>query len=142
MSDAWAAAYDRLCLRDEHEMRHREFFATFLQLAHVTPAAADVSVRELELLREENDVLVLRLNTQTLRLEASERARGAAEMKVEDEKARSAKLRARVGRLQEELAEKARAYAALTDEHLVTQMQQRVLGERLAAMEKGETERK
>lgn len=131
MSDPWKELADRLLKRDKAEKADSEYFQAFAQMARLRSTTADASldklVRENCEIREENETLVTRLNTQTVRLESSKDHILDLQKVVKGQESKIAKLQRRITQLTQELAEKNRLFEILNDEHLIAQIQLNVL---------------
>lgn len=133
MSDPWKELAERLVKRDKAEKTDSEYFKAFAQMARLRATTADASldklVRENCEIREENETLVTRLNTQTVRLESANGQILDLQKAVKSRDSKMAKLQKRITQLTQELSEKNRLFEILNDEHLIAQIQLNVLKE-------------
>lgn len=140
MKDIWNEVAALLGTRDAAEGADSAYYDAFSQLARFRTACNDPNLdrltKENTQLREENELLVLRLNLQTLRLEANgERIRELSST-VKAQEGKLARSQQKVAQLTTELAEKNRLFEVFNDEHLIMQIQQNVLSDKVAALER------
>lgn len=129
--DPWTQVAARLSLRDELEQHNADFYRSFTQLARYHPTSPDRLAKENRLLHQENESLISRLNSQTLRLELAEsRARDYVKA-IESHKSRISRLQLKVEQLTLEIAEKNRSIQIMSDEHMITQIQQNVMADQV-----------
>lgn len=135
MLDPWKELLDRLGKRDKVEKNDVKYFEAFSQLARLRTTTSDASldklVRENCEIREENETLVSRLNTQTVRLEAANGQIKELHNTIKGQDSKMTKLQNKISKLLQELAEKNRLFEILNDEHLIAQIQLNVLKERV-----------
>lgn len=133
MSDPWRELADKLVKRDKAEKTDSEYFQAFTQMARLRATTADATldklVRENCEIREENETLVTRLNTQTVRLESANDQILDLQKMLKSQESKMAKLQKRLTQMTQELAEKNRLFEILNDEHLIAQIQLNVLKE-------------
>lgn len=129
MSDPWSQVATRLAQRDHLEKHDSEFYSYFAQLARLRPSKSEPERLEKEnrQLRDENDSLVLRLNKKTLQMELAEAHAREQAKAIETHKSRLARLQQKIDQLTLEIQEKNHSIQILTDENLVTQIQQNVM---------------
>lgn len=129
MDDPWAEVAARLSLRDQLEQHNADFYRYFAQLSRLRPSAAlpDRLEKENRQLHEENESLIQRLNKQTLRIELAEAHSRDQAKSIESHKARAARLQQKVEQLTMEIAEKNRSIQIMSDEHMISRIQQNVM---------------
>lgn len=131
MSDPWKEVASRLLQRDKIEKAESEYYNAFSQLARLRVTTADANldrlVKENCDIREENEILVSRLNGQTIKLDSAKLDIGKLNDTVKSQDSKIAKLQKKISQLTQELAEKNRLFDLLNDEHLIAQIQLNVL---------------
>lgn len=134
--DPWADVAARLSLRDLLEQHHAEFYRSFAQLSRLRPSSslADRLEKENGQLHQETESLIQRLNQQTLRLEIADAHSRDQAKAIEAHKVRAAKLQQKVEQLTLEIAEKNRSIQIMSDEHMILQIQQNVMGDEVARL--------
>lgn len=141
--DPWKEVLNRLSARDSVEAKDNEYYQAFAQLARLRGTSNDPNTdrlaKENGQLLQENESLVLRLNLQTLRLEAADAQIREGQKAAKTGENKLARALQKISQLTSELAEKNRLFELLNDEHLILQIQQNVLSDKVAALEK-ETE--
>lgn len=134
MADLWKEIVELLSHRDRLEKADSKYFHAFAQLARLKTTTVDANldrlVKENCEIREENEILVTRLNLQTVRLETAKASTMEHQRSLRSQESKIAKLQKKISQLTQELAEKNRLFELLNDEHLIAQIQLNVLKER------------
>lgn len=140
MADPWNEIVKRLADRDKVENRDSEYYQAFSQLSKLLTlsgnANTDRLVKENAHLWEENESLIARLNLQTLRLEAAEIRTNDLTNTIRAQDAHTVKLQKKILLLTQQLAEKNKLFEVINDEHLISQIQQNVLKDKVNHLER------
>lgn len=140
MADPWNEIVKRLADRDKVENRDSEYYQAFSQLSKLLTlsgnANTDRLVKENAHLWEENESLIARLNLQTLRLEAAEIRTNDLTNTIRAQDAHTVKLQKKILLLTQQLAEKNKLFEVINDEHLISQIQQNVLKDKVNDLER------
>ncbi|GEQ67275.1 hypothetical protein JCM33374_g939 [Metschnikowia sp. JCM 33374] len=140
MADPWNEIVKRLSVRDKIEKRDSEYYQAFAQLSKLIALSGDANtdrlVKENAHLWEENETLITRLNSQTLRLEAADTRVQELAKTIKAQDLQAAKLSRKVALLTEQLSEKNKSFEIINDEHLISQIQSNVLKDRVAQLER------
>lgn len=140
MADPWSEIFKRLADRDKVEKRDSEYYQAFAQLSRLLSlsdsASTDRLVKENAHLWEENELLITRLNLQTIRLESADLRAKELTKAMRDQDAQAVKLQNKISLLTQQLVEKNKLLEIVNDEHLITQIQQNVLKDRVGELER------
>ena len=140
MADPWSEIFKRLADRDKVEKRDSEYYQAFAQLSRLLllsdSASTDRLVKENAHLWEENELLITRLNLQTIRLESADLRAKELTKAIRDQDAQAVKLQNKISLLTQQLVEKNKLLEIVNDEHLITQIQQNVLKDRVGELER------
>ncbi|KAM9917983.1 hypothetical protein OXX80_013093, partial [Metschnikowia pulcherrima] len=99
-------------------------------------ASTDRLVKENAHLWEENELLITRLNSQTIRLESADLRAKELTKAIRDQDAQAVKSQNKISLLTQQLVEKNKLLEIVNDEHLITQIQQNVLKDRVGELER------
>ncbi|KAF7998914.1 hypothetical protein HF325_006446 [Metschnikowia pulcherrima] len=140
MADPWSEIFKRLADRDKVEKRDSEYYQAFAQLSRLLSlsdsASTDRIVKENAHLWEENELLITRLNLQTIRLESADLRAKELTKAIRDQDAQAVKLQNKISLLTQQLVEKNKLLEIVNDEHLISQIQQNVLKDRVGELER------
>ncbi|KAM9894279.1 hypothetical protein OXX79_008811 [Metschnikowia pulcherrima] len=140
MADPWSEIFKRLTDRDKVEKRDSEYYQAFAQLSRLLSlsdgASTDRIVKENAHLWEENELLITRLNSQTIRLESADLRAKELTKAIRDQDAQAVKSQNKISLLTQQLVEKNKLLEIVNDEHLISQIQQNVLKDRVGELER------
>ncbi|KAM9930688.1 hypothetical protein OXX59_000333 [Metschnikowia pulcherrima] len=140
MADPWSEIFKRLADRDKVEKRDSEYYQAFAQLSRLLSlsdsASTDRLVKENAHLWEENELLITRLNSQTIRLESADLRAKDLTKAIRDQDAQAVKSQNKISLLTQQLVEKNKLLEIVNDEHLISQIQQNVLKDRVSELER------
>ena len=140
MADPWSEIFKRLADRDKVEKRDSEYYQAFAQLSRLLSlsdsASTDRLVKENAHLWEENELLITRLNLQTIRLESADLRAKELTKAIRDQDAQAVKSQNKISLLTQQLVEKNKLLEIVNDEHLISQIQQNVLKDRVGELER------
>ena len=140
MADPWSEIFKRLTDRDKVEKRDSEYYQAFAQLSRLLSlsdsASTDRLVKENAHLWEENELLITRLNLQTIRLESADLRAKELTKAIRDQDAQAVKSQNKISLLTQQLVEKNKLLEIVNDEHLISQIQQNVLKDRVGELER------
>ncbi|KAM9932814.1 hypothetical protein OXX80_007561 [Metschnikowia pulcherrima] len=140
MADPWSEIFKRLADRDKVEKRDSEYYQAFAQLSRLLSlsdsASTDRLVKENAHLWEENELLITRLNSQTIRLESADLRAKELTKAIRDQDAQAVKSQNKISLLTQQLVEKNKLLEIVNDEHLISQIQQNVLKDRVSELER------
>ncbi|KAM9910638.1 hypothetical protein OXX69_004293 [Metschnikowia pulcherrima] len=140
MADPWSEIFKRLADRDKVEKRDSEYYQAFAQLSRLLSlsdsASTDRLVKENAHLWEENELLITRLNSQTIRLESADSRAKELTKAIRDQDAQAVKSQNKISLLTQQLVEKNKLLEIVNDEHLISQIQQNVLKDRVGELER------
>ena len=140
MADPWSEIFKRLADRDKVEKRDSEYYQAFAQLSRLLSlsdsASTDRLVKENAHLWEENELLITRLNLQTIRLESADLRAKELTKAIRDQDAQAVKSQNKISLLTQQLVEKNKLLEIVNDEHLISQIQQNVLKDRVGGLER------
>mgnify|MGYP001332454614 FL=1 len=140
MADPWSEIFKRLTDRDKVEKRDSEYYQAFAQLSRLLSlsdsASTDRLVKENAHLWEENELLITRLNLQTIRLGSADLRAKELTKAIRDQDAQAVKSQNKISLLTQQLVEKNKLLEIVNDEHLISQIQQNVLKDRVGELER------
>ncbi|KAM9893302.1 hypothetical protein OXX79_009431 [Metschnikowia pulcherrima] len=140
MADPWSEIFKRLADRDKVEKRDSEYYQAFAQVSRLLSlsdsASTDRLVKENAHLWEENELLITRLNSQTIRLESADLRAKELTKAIRDQDAQAVKSQNKISLLTQQLVEKNKLLEIVNDEHLISQIQQNVLKDRVGELER------